>query len=163
MRTLIIIVLCLGIEQTCAASEDVESLIDKLVNVSQTGYGYADLYSGSEFLPYPDTGKMGPQVIGAAPPVRSEILGQIVGQGIDAVPALIKHISDDRKIKMKPLQGFSVTAFIDLYDFNNRTRKEIPKGNNRDFYDDDKNHPNKHSLTVGDLCFVALGQIVNRR
>jgi len=163
MSRFIIIVLCLGMGQYCAAKEKVESLIDKLVEVSQPGYGYAAYFSGSEFLPYPDTGKMVAEVLGGGAPVRSEVLRQIVEQGIDAVPALIKHIGDDRKIKMKPLQGISVTEFIDLYDFNNRTRKDIPKGVNRDFFDDDKNHPNKHSLTVGDLCFVALGQIVNRR
>jgi ankyrin repeat protein len=49
--------------------------------------------------------------------------------------------------------------FDDEYDFNRRTTKR-PAGVNRDGHDGDKN---KYTVTVGDLCFVALGQIVNRR
>ena len=63
MGRFIIIVLCLGMGQHCAAKEKVESLIDKLVEVSQPGYGYAAHFSGAEFLPYPDTGKMGAELL----------------------------------------------------------------------------------------------------
>ena len=49
----------------------------------------------------------------------------------------------------------------DEYDYNRRTRTEAPKGVNRASFGKD-HHPNSHQITVGDLCFVALGQIVNR-
>ncbi|QDT99311.1 hypothetical protein [Gimesia aquarii] len=163
MRIILVIMFCLSILQTSRASEKIETLIDKLVTVSEPGFGYLVYSSGTEFLPYADTGMMGAQVIGAGQPVRSEPLRKIVEQGIDAIPTLIKHIGDERKINMKPVQGFSFTGFIDLYDFNNRTRKDVPSNVNLDLFEKDENHPNKHSITVGDLCFVALGQIVNRR
>ncbi|HCO24642.1 MAG: hypothetical protein CME31_10875 [Gimesia sp.] len=163
MSRLIVIVLFLVIAETCAAWENVESLIDKLIEISKPGYGYSSSFSGTEFLPYADTGQESTFLLGGFKPVRSETLRRIVEQGVDAVPALIKHMGDDRKINMTASQGISVTVFTDQFDFNSRTRREIPQGVSRDLFDDDKDHPYRHSLTVGDLCFVALGQIVNRR
>lgn len=163
MSRLFFIVLSLVVTQTCVAGENVESLINKLVEISKPGYGYSPTFSGTEFLPYANTGQESTFLLGGFKPVRSETLRKIVEQGVDAVPALIKHIGDDRKIKMTSVQGISVTEFTDQYDFNRRTRKEIPREVNRDWFDDNKDHPDRHSLTVGDLCFVALGQIVNRR
>jgi hypothetical protein len=37
-----------------------------------------------------------------------------------------------------------------------------PIGVNRHRFGEPEEHPNRHTVTVGDLCFVALGQIVNR-
>lgn len=49
-------------------------------------------------------------------------------------------------------------TFADEYDFNRRTRKTFPNGVNKETQVDESSH----IITVGDLCFVALGQIVNR-
>lgn len=51
--------------------------------------------------------------------------------------------------------------FNDEYDYNTRTAKQAPEGVNRDT-GFGGNDPNTHTVTVGDLCFVAIGQIVNR-
>ena len=39
------------------ANDDVTKLLDKLVEVTEPGFGYSAYFSGSEFLPYADTGK----------------------------------------------------------------------------------------------------------
>ena len=93
---------------------------------------------------------------------RSESLCKIVMKGADAVPALLKHIGDTRTIKMKPVRGMMWMDFPDEYDFNYRTRKIPPKGVNHDSFASGRDQPADHAVTVGDLCFVALGQIVNR-
>ncbi|MEM9409989.1 MAG: hypothetical protein AAGA30_02680, partial [Planctomycetota bacterium] len=146
---------------TNAKDDDIEKLIDKLIEVSEPGFGYSGYFSGSDFLPYQDTEQMGTLVLGATHRARSDVLRQIVARGVDAVPALLEHIGDNRKIKMKALSGMMWMDFADEYDFNRLTRKQPPEGVNRHFGDDEK-HPESHSVTVGDLCFVALGQIVNR-
>ncbi len=64
---------------------------------------------------------------------------------------------------MKPVSGMMWMDFADEYDFNRRTRQEPPQGVNRDTFGDARDYPDHHALTIGDLCFVALGQIVNRR
>jgi hypothetical protein len=52
--------------------------------------------------------------------------------------------------------------FPDEYDYNTRTRLDAPPGVNRDTFGSDEPQPDSHAITVGDLCFVAIGQIVNR-
>jgi hypothetical protein len=53
--------------------------------------------------------------------------------------------------------------FPDEYDYNRRTVARPPEGVNRDpWKSDGPAPPRDHVVTVGDLCFVALGQIVNR-
>src|SRR5258706_1392318 len=50
-------------------------------------------------------------------------------------------------------------SFADEYDFNRRLKKQPPDGVNRDTFGDKE--PSPHQITVGDLCYVALGQILN--
>ena len=145
------------------ANDDVTKLLDKLVEVTEPGFGYSGYFSGSEFLPYADTEQMGTLVLGATRRSRSEALREIVAKGAEAVPTLLKHMSDDRKIKMKPLSGMMWMDFSDEYDFNRQTRKKVPESVNRDDFGEGVKHPDSHAITVGDLCFVALGQIANRR
>ena len=45
------------------ANDDVTKLLDKLVEVTEPGFGYSAYFSGSEFLPYADTGQMGTLVL----------------------------------------------------------------------------------------------------
>lgn len=142
---------------------DIESLIAKLADVSEPGFGYSVSFSGSEFLPYNDTAQMSTLIIGAARSTQSDILREIVKFGAAAVPHLLKHIDDERPTKIPPVSGMMWMSFPDEYDFNRRTRTTRPQGVNRDDFGSDRKHPDRHTITVGDMCFVALGQIVNRR
>ena len=73
------------------------------------------------------------------------------------------YLDDKRptKITIKPDFVMGGMFYEDEYDYNRRTAKQPPEGVNRDIALDGK-HPQTHTVTVGDLCFVALGQIVNR-
>lgn len=141
--------------------QDTEALINKLVEVSELGYGYSSRFSGRQFLPQADSGQVNTLVLGTKGPTKSGTLEAIVRQGAKAVPSLLKHLDDKRETKIKPFKGMMWTSFADEYDFNRRVRKEPPKGVNRDFRLGD-HKPSSHTITVGDLCYVALGQIVNR-
>ena len=139
---------------------ETEVLINELPETSEIGYGYSTMFSGSQFLPYSDSDEVHTLVLGSQAPTKSSMLDKIVRQGITAVPLLLKHLDDDRNTKIPPLKGMMWMSFADEYDFNRRTRKEPPKGVNRDTFGESQ--PSSHTLTVGDLCFVALGQILNR-
>jgi hypothetical protein len=143
-----------------AMDSQTESLIGRLPEISEIGYGYSAMFSGSQFLPEPDSSEVHTLVFGSQAPANSAILEGIVRRGAVAVPSLLKHLNDDRETKIPPLSGMMWTSFADEYDYNRRLRKEPPTGVNRDAFD--ANHPASHTITVGDLCFVALGQIVNR-
>jgi hypothetical protein len=151
-----LIALVISAGDLSADDKEIEQLIDQLVNVSEPGFGYSEYITGSQFLPYEETGHITMLILlREARPARSDVLRKIVERGVEAVPALLKHIGDNREIKMKPVGG---CEFKDEYDFNRRTRKTAPQGVNRD----DPSHMHPHAVTVGDLCFVALGQMVNR-
>ncbi|TWU59405.1 hypothetical protein Poly51_21930 [Rubripirellula tenax] len=144
------------------ADEAIEQLINELVTVSDPGFGYSGYFSGDEFLPYEGTGQIRTALLGATYRRPSIPMRKIVERGIDAVPVLLKHINDSRTIDTEPMSGMMWMEFSDEYDINHRTRREPPKGVNRESSPRNDDHPDEHALTVGDLCFVALGQIVNR-
>jgi hypothetical protein len=139
-----------------------EALINELTKIDAEGHGYSAWAACSVFLPYSEkNNRAGIVVLGAPAPAKSNVLEQIVRRGAKAVPLLLKHLDDPRKTKIKPLHGMMWMSFEDRYDFNSRTRKVKPKGVNKENRFD-PNQPVSHTVTVGDLCFVALGQIVNR-
>lgn len=142
------------------AKLETEILINKLVEVSEIGYGYSPLSDGSQFLPQSDSEEVYTLVLGSEQPTKSITLEAIVRQGIHAVPSLLKHLDDARKTQIADVRGMGWTSFADEYDFNRRLRKEKSEGANQDM--SSKNQPSSHTITVGDLCFVALGQILNR-
>ena len=100
-------------------------------------------------------------IIGAEAPQTSDSLTMIVERGAEAIPVLMAHMDDKRPTKLKPISGMMWMGWNDEYDYNRRTRKIAPEGVNRKT-DGEENPPAEHQITVGDLCFVALGQIVNR-
>ena len=156
--------LCLPVAIAQAAPQpdkELEALIDKLTEVSELGFGYSSTFSGSQFLPQRDSDEVGTLVLGRQAPARSAVLEKIVAKGAPAMPLLLKHLDDTRKTRIKPVRGMMWMSFADEYDFNRRTRKDWPKRVNRDTFGEKQ--PDSHQLTVGDLCFVVLGQVVNRR
>jgi hypothetical protein len=154
----------------CVFAEDspeekrLEALIGKLADVAAGDAGYSATMSGSKFAPLDRKAKMHAGLLGQAPPVDSETLAELVIAGAAAVPKLIAHLNDARETKLKithelPMGGM---FFDDEYDYNGRTLEKIPEGVNRNIGFGNEKTPTEHTVTVGDLCFVAIGQIVNR-
>jgi len=139
---------------------EVEGLIDQLTEVTEVGVGYSDLSDGSEFLPLSGSRQTSTLVLGSPPPRRSRTMEGLVRAGTAAVPQLLKHLDDERKTAIPLVSGMMWMEFDNRLDSNARTRKgpALPNGD-RDRPD---GFPKGYQLTVGDLCFVALGQIVNR-
>jgi len=164
VRTITCLIACcsatLASAVDAALGPQTETLIEQLPQISQIGYGYSALFSGSQFLPEPDAAEVHTVVLGSQAPTNSAILENIVRQGTAAVPSLLKHLDDARDSKIPPVSGMMWMSFSDEYDYNRRLRKDIPTGVNKDTFGQDNTA--SHTITVGDLCFVALGQIVNR-
>jgi len=132
-------------------------LIDKLAETSEGGLGYMATMSGSAFLPL-GRSQPGARLLGGESPVASPAIRELVKSGAAAVPHLIAHLGDKRPTKITIRHN--LMFFNDEYDYNSRTTK-APKGVNRSLFSGQKGR-DSHTVTVGDLCFVALGQIVNR-
>ncbi len=141
----------------------ISELINSLVCIEELGFGYSTMFAGSQFLPSKNSSRWLTGIIGSPSPKESEYLKLIVTRGADAIPFLVQHLDDKRSTKIEPVSGIMWTAWDDEYDYNGRSRSEAPKGVNRDsFTEKYRDNPRNHQITVGDLCFVALGQIVNR-
>jgi ankyrin repeat protein len=149
-------------QEAVGQKDEITALIDKLRTVADGDVGYIPTQSGGGFLPL-GVSERGALLLGQKGPTTSGTMLELVKRGAAAVPQLIAHLEDKRvtKIAIKHEGGFGGIFFNDEYDYNSRTNKQPPQGVNRDEHNVDK-HPNNHTVTVGDLCFVALGQIVNR-
>jgi ankyrin repeat protein len=101
-------------------------------------------------------------------PRPSDVLREIVKRGAAAVPHLIAHLDDRRETDIKVWDQGWVGApdgpdFRETTDYNPRTTSRPAVKNNPDEPDRNPGNPREpHTITLGDLCFVALGQIVNR-
>jgi hypothetical protein len=161
-----LIACCVSVLTSSAAGEldpRTEALIAQLPQVSEIGYGYSAMFSGSQFLPDTNSTEVQSLVLGSQRPANSATLEAIVKRGIVAVPSLLKHLDDSRETRIPPLKGMMWMSFPDEYDYNRRVRTNVPAGVNREDSEPPNQHnPTSHRITVGDLCFVALGQIVNR-
>ena len=91
----------------------------------------------------------------------SPVLFELVARGVSALPTLIDHLTDARPTRTYVRNRGGFIYLGDLYeqrDFGRR--KRLPGVNTREFqiYEE-----NEYCLRVGDLCFMAIGQIVNRQ
>ncbi len=157
---------CEAQEKPAAAPVNVPALIDRLTEVAECGIGYSATVSGSAFSPLDGEGQIRTMLLFQEPPVRSETMRQLVRQGAAAVPHLLAHLNDRRPTRFTVRWGWGNAVFLGEpygkdFDRNERTDKPPPAK-------DDKEPrsavgpPYRHTVTVGDLCFVAVGQIVNR-
>ncbi len=150
-------------------AKKVEALIDQLREVANPDFGYSTCVEGTIFLPLEREGQhYGGKVLLAGswtePPLRrSAALRDLVRIGLPAVPHLLDHLDDKRPTQIPPylfLDGWPGMRFHNSCDYNERTQ-QAPAARK------DENAPQPvmqpyHRPTVGDLCAVALGQIVNR-
>ena len=140
---------------------EIEALIDQLQTVGQPGVGYETTSTASDFLPLPGSVNWHAGLLFQdRPPVRSDVLAKLVACGAAAVPHLLAHLDDARPAAVT-IEGPGWRQLGDEYDVNVRT--DPPPGDELNAWPLLAPPDPDESITVGDLCFVALGQIVNRQ
>ena len=148
---------------------NVPALIDQLTEVGEADIGYTSVAAGSYFAPLDNKGDAHVMLLDHERLAPSEVLRRIVQQGAAAVPHLIAHLDDRRPTRLEMGRNWQPMGvfFSNTPDYNAWTT--LPPGG-----DDDRDlmtlfrreaagdEPSTHTITVGDLCYVALGQILNR-
>lgn len=129
-------------------ANEVEALIDRLTEIDQQDIGYSASESGSAFLPL-EHRHAGSMMLFQKPSATSETMKSLVKFGAKALPALLKHLNDERPTKIN-MQGMIVIFRNEEF----RTAEEFLKFT--------FNAKPLYTVMVGDLCYVAIGQIVNR-
>ena len=157
-----------------------EDLIAQFQVVSKEGVGEDAVISSrgilgkDRFMGKPPMG-FGFGSFGVPIPMVSPVMRELIRRGVAVVPALLEHLTDARPTPLvvpKNNRGNAIYGFGDEYDPRDPEVKKLPAGLNRineggprasDVGDDFAKHFSKYRVKVGDLCWVALGQIVNRR
>ena len=145
-----------------------EALIDRLQEESEEGVGTHATAWISGFLPLNSPAKFEGGILGSPSPSKSQVMTELVRRGVVALPALLEHLSDARPTKLSAgaSSGFAfVRVWIcDEYDYRFQEKGRQPKEvHPAGFSADKKDLTTNYALKIGDLCYVAIGQIVNRR
>jgi hypothetical protein len=96
---------------------------------------------------------------------RSPIMVELVSRGVTVLPALLKHLSDARPTRLYfSGPGDGAIAFCDNFEARYFDEKRQPLGvNTVDRAGEKQLSPDTtYVVKVGDLCYGAIGQIVNR-
>lgn len=111
-------------------------------------------------------------VIGIAPPAIAPQMRELVRRGPIALPELINHLGDKRPTKLEVgnkqrgrqvgVDAFMFMFFSDEYDprmprWPRAVELKSGLGNM------EKSFEGRYTVKVGDVCYVLIGQIVNRR
>lgn len=159
-----------------AATEEeantIRALIRDLADVSAPDYGYSTTYSGSAFAPIEGTGSMSALILMRHETSPSEPLKKLVALGPKALPLLLHHLTDDMPTKLTvqlPFPGMGGMWFgheirpNPVNEHEAAILKHVPDPRPLPWFTDEREIPEgKYTLTVGDICFVAIGQITNR-
>ena len=133
-------------------ADEVKALIDRLTELDRQDTGYSGSASGSAFLPLGQS-QSHAMLLFQKPHESSDALRSLVKLGTKALPKLLEHLSDKRLTKIKLSHGGGLGGmFI--------TEDEDPEKKKKD--DDFGFGRREYTVMVGDLCYVAIGQIVNR-
>jgi ankyrin repeat protein len=133
------------------------ALIDQLQKLDTQDTGYSGSVSGSSFLPLGHRSDSVLLLSPATPSGKSDVMLSLAKLGSKAVPALLDHLDDDRKTKIVIKNNF-FGFFGIAQDEGEKAEDEEEKGKGEKPFAS----PKQYTLRVGDLCYVALGQIVNR-
>ena len=138
-------------------------LIDKLQEESEQGIGTLPFSWASGFLAVDEEPKFRGGILGSEKPAASPVLRESVRRGLGALPMLLEHVDDKRPTKLV-IEHSGAMWHSDEYDPRHTDPKKWPAKVNtdRDLLGAKARIETKYPVRVGDLCFVAVGQIVNR-
>ena len=140
-------------------ARDYAAMVESLTAIDHPDVGYSANAGGSSFLPY-GMSETGALLLEPESRQPSPVLTALVAGGAAAIPVLVARLGDSREIpRLPPMQAMMWLEFLDEYDWNARNTATAPRGVN---LDGQPVEPLAYHVTVGDLCFIAIGQIVNR-
>ncbi len=158
-----------GVEAPAVSEHEIDSLISRFAEISEEGFGFASTYGGSAFAPIAGTESMGALIFTEHEIGTPDSLKRIVEIGPRALPALLDRLTDDTPTALTVSSSFGLfgSMWFDHEIPGNPANQEEAKIlervlQRRDNHSDREISGREYTLTVGDICFVAIGQIVNR-
>jgi len=137
---------------TEAKKKQIRALIGKLAEIKDIGAEVPSSATGYGFAPQP-----GPDVGNST----SATFRSLVEMGPDALPFLLDALEDQTPTKMK-VSGIGIGCGIEGNPLNPIERRVLSNEQESDEDEADWSFNAPYTLKVGDVCFVAIGQIVGR-
>lgn len=141
----------------------IKGLIRKLAEIDSPDFGLSSTFSGRAFAPLPDHFKVGTLVLTDHKVKRSNIFRSLVEQGPNAIPLLLEALDDKTptKLRVSRMMNAEFGEEMDGNPLNPLEKQRFVAPEDRDREEDDA-LLRSYSVRVGEVCFVALGQIVGR-
>lgn len=151
------------------ADERIEELIASLASIESPDFGLSATMSGQAFLPIEGMNTADTFVITDHRIESSAALKELVKIGPLALPALLQHLDDDTHTRLKIDR--STGLFGGMWFANklwgnpaNEQEQAVFQAQPQEEVDPlGRDHVDSYTVKVGDICFVAIGQIVGRR
>jgi HEAT repeat protein len=149
--------------------KDIRSLIKKLADIDRADFGVSATMTGYAFAPLPDQEHAGMMMITDHKLQRFDALRRLVEKGPDALPFLLEALDDKTPTKLTIVHGSGPIGFMGFADElginplnpdERRPRDQKPMEEPDDA--EETGFLETYTVRVGDICFVALGQIVGR-
>ena len=144
------------------ADYTVEELIDGLQDVESQGLGTHSTAWADGFLASDEEPQFRGGVLGSAKPNVSPVMRELVRRGLSALPGLMDHLSDSRPTRLVINSQFGGMWHSSEYESRYAGKEKQPLGVNKG-REDELWIDREYRVRVGDLCYVVIGQIVNRR
>jgi len=159
----------------------VKKLIAELANVENPDFGMSATLTGSAFAPLPEQRQFHMGLVTDHRTKTSDALRSLVEIGPDALPFLLEALEDKTptNLKIEPFGGpLGTTDFGTELEGNplNPVERRVlschplprlevrlfPGKTAQESEEDEDDFEGSYTLKVGDICFVAVGQIVGR-
>jgi hypothetical protein len=131
----------------------IAGLIELLARIEDADYGYSPYVSGTVFRGSISEAQPWALVLGCPEPTPDEAFRALVQAGPEAVPYLVAHLDDWRATRLVIRKGNSVWNLMLNTHSSSGTLGHA--GREVDL--------TSYTIRIGDICYVALGQIVNRQ
>jgi hypothetical protein len=146
-----------------ATDPRVTALIDRLTEVSEQGVGsHATAWAGG-FVAVDEEFRFHGGIFGSKKPVTHPAMRELVRSGVAALPDLLDHLTDARPTKLVVEHKTPFGGMWHGNEYDPRDPARPPAGvDTAAGLSGWGGHLDEYTVKVGDLCFVAVGQIVNR-
>lgn len=152
------------LDHTKLADYDTRELIDALQDETLQGLGTHSTAWAEGFLASDDEPRFRGGILGSEKPKVSPVMRELVRRGVAVLPSLMDHLEDQRPTQLViklPFRSFGGMWHSDEYEPRYTDENKQPPDVNQ-ARDERERHIREYKVRVGDLCFVIIGQIVNR-
>jgi hypothetical protein len=143
--------------------------IAALAQIESADFGISPTVSGSAFLPLPGHAESSSLLLTDHNLKSSSDLENLVADGPNSLPYLLDALDDKTPTKLIIKHdssfggGMTFEASIHVNDVNEYEMKALRASLDQKTPGSDEKAIDSYTVTVGDVCFVAIGQIVGRR